>query len=96
MMTGEGNPAEATFQVADVTRPLCSVTKICDRGNRVIFDNKGGYIENLATGVQTRFCRQNNVYVMEMYLEEEMAAPGFTRPRDGCQFQPGPRKTVRE
>jgi hypothetical protein len=86
MMTGEGNMAEATFQVAEVTRPLCSVTKICDRGNRVVFDAKGGYIENFATGVQTRFSRQNNVYVMDMYLEEgttttTATTSGFTRQR---------------
>ncbi len=85
MMTGEGNKAEATFQVADVTRPLCSVTKICDRGNRVVFDAKGGYIENFATGVQTKFSRQNNVYVMDMYLEEATTTAntsGFARPRE--------------
>ena len=75
MMTPEGNWAEATFQVADVTRPLCSVTKICDKGNRVIFEGNGGYIENLATGVCTTFGRQNNVYVMEMWAE----TTGFSR-----------------
>ena len=86
MVTTEGNLAEATFQVAEVTRPLCSVTKICDRGNRVVFSAEGGYIENLATGVQTSFMRQNNVYVMEMYVEEPSAAAttasGFARPRE--------------
>ena len=75
MMTPEGNWAEATFQVADVTRPLCSVTKICDKGNRVVFEGNGGYIENLATGVCTTFGRQNNVYVMEMWAETS----GFSR-----------------
>ena len=30
--TNEGKPAMATFQCADVTRPLCSVSKICDQG----------------------------------------------------------------
>ena len=29
--TNEGMPAEATFQVADVTRPLCSIARVCDR-----------------------------------------------------------------
>ena len=82
MMTGEGNWAEATFQVAEVTRPLCSVTKICDRGNRVVFDSQGGYIENYASGVQTRFSRQNNVYVMDMFVEETAATPCFARPRE--------------
>ena len=29
--------AEATFQVADVTRPLCSNARVCDQGNTVVF-----------------------------------------------------------
>ena len=37
MVTSEGNWAQATFQVAEVTRPLCSVSKMCDKGNRVVF-----------------------------------------------------------
>jgi hypothetical protein len=76
MMTSEGNWAEATFQVADVTRPLCSVTKVCDKGNRVVFEANGGYIENLATGVCTSFARQNNVYVMDMFVEEPSGFAG--------------------
>jgi hypothetical protein len=76
MVTAEGNWGQATFQVAEVTRPLCSVTKICDRGNKVVFEKDGGYIYNYATGVKTKFDRQNNVYVMEMYVEEPS---GFAR-----------------
>ena len=85
VVTSEGNPAAATFQVAEVTRPLCSVIRICDQGNRVVFTSAGGYIENMTSGVQTGFQRKNNVYVMEMYVEEppNHAAPaaGFARPR---------------
>ena len=86
VMTAEGNPAAATFQVAEVTRPLCSVTRICDRGNRVVFTSEGGYIENMTSGVQTGCHQRNNVYVMEMYVEEPpaqgAAASGFARPRE--------------
>ena len=70
MMTSEGNWAQATFQVAEVTRPLCSVSKICDKGNRVIFELGGGYVEHIATGMRTKFARQNNVYVMEMHVQD--------------------------
>jgi hypothetical protein len=75
MMTPASNWAEATLQVADVTRPLCSVTKICGKGNQVVFVANGGYIENLATGVCTTIGRQNNVYVMEIWAETS----GFSR-----------------
>jgi hypothetical protein len=73
MMTAEGHWAQATFQVAEVTRPLCSVSKMCDKGNRVVFEMSGGYVENLATGVRTSFSRENNVYVMEMHVQDDGA-----------------------
>ena len=43
----------ATFQVADVSRPLMSVSKVCGMGNRVVFGAGGGYILNLETGAAT-------------------------------------------
>ena len=45
-----GVRTSATFQVADVSRPLMSVSKVCDMGNRVLFGKGGGYIMNLETG----------------------------------------------
>ena len=33
VMTEEGATTDITFQITDVRRPLCSVVKICDRGN---------------------------------------------------------------
>ena len=79
MMTSEGKWAQATFQVAEVTRPLCSVSKMCDKGNRVVFELGGGYIEHIATGRRTKFTRENNVYVMEMYVPDGCSedAKGF-------------------
>ena len=70
MMTPEGNWAEATFQVADVTRPLCSVTKICDKGNRVVFLENGGYIENLQTNDRMKVRVLNDVYVFDVELDD--------------------------
>ena len=83
MVTPEGNWAKATFQIAEVTRPLCSVSKICDKGNRVVFELGGGHVEHIATGTKTYFSRQNNVYVMDMWVQDpggEHEASPFTRP----------------
>ena len=33
VVTEEGQEAEATFQIAEATRPLSAVSKICDKGN---------------------------------------------------------------
>ena len=69
VVTSEGNPAKATFQCADVTRALCAVYRIFDKGNRVIFEAIGGYIES-PSGMQTAFRRENNVYVIDMFIQE--------------------------
>ena len=78
--TDEGKPAMATFQCADVTRPLCSVSKICAQGNRVVFESQGGFIEN-KSGLRTSFKRVNNVYVLKMHAKKpgELAS-GCARP----------------
>ena len=78
VVTEEGRTAKATFQVADVTRAFCSVSRVCDQGNRVVFDSTGGYIEN-ANGKKTAFRRGNNVYVMELYAHD----PGTVAPAVG-------------
>lgn len=43
----EGWWARATFQVAAVTRPCCSVSNMCDLEHRVMFeyDGGGGYVD---------------------------------------------------
>ena len=76
VLTERGDPATATYQIADVTRPLCAVSKMCDKGNIVVFQADGGYIQNPA-GVQTSFRRQNNVYVLDFYVKEPMTQSGF-------------------
>ena len=70
-----------TYQIADVKRPLCSVAKLCDRGNRVIFDYKGGAVQNLRTGNVTRFRRDGGIYVLDLWPDqkEEHFPAVFTR-----------------
>ena len=47
--SNEGAPVPMRYQVAEVRKPLTSVSKICDRGNRVTFCRNGGYVQNLFT-----------------------------------------------
>ena len=67
--TNEGKLVVAMFQCADVTRNLCSVSKICDQGNRVVFEGQGGFIES-PNGARTSFKRENNVYVLKVHAKE--------------------------
>ena len=64
--THEGMPAQTTFQIADVTRPLCSIAKVCDKGNRVVFDSSGGYVED-SWGHKSYFNRKGNIYTMSLF-----------------------------
>ena len=67
--TNEGKLAVATFQCANVTRPLCSVSKICDHGSRVVFEGQGGFIKS-PNGARTSSKRENNVCAFWMRAKE--------------------------
>ena len=70
----------ATFQVADVSRPLMSVSKVCEMSNRVVSGANGGYILNLATGAATQFVKKEGMYVFTMWVQPVFELP-FGRPR---------------
>ena len=36
----------------------------------MVFELGGGYVKHIKSGTRTRFTRQNNVYVMEMYVQD--------------------------
>ena len=76
---GNGSTGEIVYQVADVSRPLNSVSEICDSGNlghQVVFGRAGGMVLNLETGEQTHFGRDEGVYIMELWVKEK-AGRGF-------------------
>jgi hypothetical protein len=65
-----------------VTKPLLSVSHICDSGHKVIFDSTGGQIVNIKSGRTTAFRSKNNVYVLDMMIEQDVAVnppAGFQR-----------------
>ena len=69
-MTENGEPTEVLFQIADVSKPLVSVSAICEKGNRVIFGRAGGVVQNVKTGHIIPFQRENGIYVLSLWLEE--------------------------
>ena len=74
--TEDGDPTSVLFQIADVTKPLVSVSSICERGNRVIFGRSGGVVKNLQTGREIPFYRKNGIYVLSLWLCDAESA-GF-------------------
>ena len=81
VVTSTGKESAVKYQMVDkVTRPLNSVSEICDaggpRGQHVIFGRSGGVILNLDTGDQTPFGRTENIYTLDMWVKPQT---GFTR-----------------
>lgn len=70
--TEDGLRFNLTYQVAPVTRPLNNVSKICDKGNVVVFDEAGGYIQNMHSGEQ-------RVYMLGTWTKNDEKPDGRRR-----------------
>ena len=77
VLTEDGTPTTTTYQIADVTRPLCAVSRMCDQDNVVVFTKEGGFVQT-PSGKRTPFRRERNVYLLDTWIREPER--GFTRP----------------
>ena len=71
----EGEKFIVRTQLTDVRKPLMSVSKVCDEGNIVVFNQNGEYIQSEKTGKKTSFSREGNVYALEMDLISDFTGP---------------------
>ena len=75
--TREGQPFSWLFQVAEVNKILASVSALVDSGHRVTFENDEdtgvdcSFITHKETGESIRMRRDNNVWVIDAYVDEE-------------------------
>ena len=81
VVTNTGKESKVKYQIVDkVSRPLNSISEICDaggpNGQHVIFGRTGGVILNLDTGDQTPFGRTEGIYTMDMWVKPR---EGFAR-----------------
>jgi hypothetical protein len=65
-----GLPAGMTFQVCDVKGPLGSVRRICEAGNRVVFDDYESFVENKTTGTRTPIEKVGGVYYLNLWVKK--------------------------
>ena len=77
--TEDGTETQVLFQIADVSRPLVSVSAITEMGNRVIFGISGGVVQCLKTGRGTPFYKRNGIYVLSMWIKDSDDSD-FVRP----------------
>ncbi len=60
----------------EVQKPLAAASKIAGKGNRIVLEADGGYIENKKSGKKIPLTIENGVYMMEMLV---VPFPGPTK-----------------
>jgi hypothetical protein len=76
MRTTNGKRVASTFQVADVTRPLYSVSKLCDAGYDVAFSKTEATVKKDGKLIH-KFHREGGLYVCEMHIGGDDQDPPF-------------------
>ena len=69
---GVGENGEArhiTAQVCAVNKALLSVKKMVQAGNRVVFEQAGGYIEDVVSGERLHLKEQGGMYMLKMWVQ---------------------------
>ena len=82
-MAGEtltGKAISMHYSVANVTVALDSISQICDKGCRVVFEQNGGFIET-PSGNKVPFERGHDTYVRTVRVRKQPGrSSGFARP----------------
>ena len=56
--------------VVDVTKVLASVRRMCECGNKVVFDNEGSYVLNQQTHSKTLIELRKGAYIIDMWVNK--------------------------
>ena len=77
MMTKEHTKRSMKMQVAEVSRPLASVKRICEAGHVVVFD--GSFIYNKLTGEFNQLREESGNYMFDVWVPPREAVSTFHR-----------------
>ena len=66
------------FNVADIRKPLLSITKVADMGFECILGKHGGYLMDTHNGEWIPIDRKGNLYTMKLWIRD--ASQTFGRP----------------
>ena len=69
----DGTAGKLTVQITDVKKALCSVGKVANAGNRIVFEPQGGYIQNIKTGKKTALVKEGAAYKLKMWVKAKDA-----------------------
>ena len=74
---GDDGHSTSSFAVTDVSRPLQSVSRMCDQGFEVLFTGQMATVRDPKTGrIVARFPRRGGLYVRDVRIRSGTAPPG--------------------
>ena len=79
MLTKENTKRSMKMQVAEVSRPLASVKRICEAGHVVVFDEDGSFIFNKITGETNQLREESGNYMFDVWVPPKNAVATFRR-----------------
>ena len=68
--TESGTLRRMTAQVCDVSKPLLSVKRVIQAGNRVIFDEEGSYVQDKETGEVMPLRETGGMFHLKLWVEK--------------------------
>ena len=71
MTLGAAAAKKIVFQVADVHKPLLSISRCADMGFYTYLGHDGGYMEDSVTGERIPLQRQDNLYTMRAWIRRD-------------------------
>ena len=80
MTLGSNVAKKITFQIADVHKPLLSISRCADMGYHCVMGKEGGYLEDQYSGERIPLQRRDNLYMMKAWVRADQAPD---RPNNG-------------
>ena len=79
--TTDGECNVMTFQLASISKPLASVSKIAGKNHRVVFEEPKSYIQCKSSGKKTYLRPSGGVYFLDVWMKvgDHLDSQGFRR-----------------
>ena len=88
MTVGNAAAKRITFQVADVHKPLLSITTCADMGFDCFFDRKGGRLRDRLAHEMIPLDRKGTLFTMRMWVRYELLLHRIPKQKSLLQLRP--------
>ena len=73
-ITEDGVARSMAAQICAVNKTLMSVSKVVSKGNRVVFDDDGSYIQDKTTDDVTLMRQSGGMYYLDLWVSKKSSA----------------------